>query len=365
MDNTQYCFENPKISWEQKGDVLEVQGILCEVGTYHPVLLIDGKPQKKKQTVRFDEHSITNIHSNLVDNFRLWLTHFHPDVDSIGWSVKYGLSDDNKQIHWKGLVFDKDAIHAILFEGYDKTSMEVFLDLDEEGYVRTGTITGNAFVKQPAISSAVPEVKKIAMEYGGIPLKPELVEILKNKGFTDEELEEVAGLVEDGAVEPPAVGNDPQDPPKDPVEPPVVDEPPKDPETPPAEPPVKEGGKEGNFGAQNMDEMKELKAQLASMQAKFEADNRKELDGIVSQLKGFGVDDPEGLVAGFSTEDKIKTLRAFSEKVVSQMPVVTHAAPTAEQKQQITFERNLAFQEAVKDLCVGDLVEQHLNIKVM
>jgi hypothetical protein len=358
MDNTRYYFNNSSVTWEQKGDILEVEGILCEVGTFHPVMIVDGQPSKERATVIFDEQSIINVHNNLVDNFKLWISHAHTDVDSIGWSVKYGLSEDNKRIHWKGLVFDKDGANKILFEGYDKTSMEIHLDLDDSGYVNTGYIVGNAFVKNPAIQSAIPTIKKIAMEYGGIPLKPELVDLLKSKGFTDEELERVANLIEEGAVQDIPVEE------KSPIE----EEKASPTETTPKEDVVetpKEGSKEGNFGANNMDEVKELKAQLERMNAKFEADNRKELDGVVATLKGFGIDDPEGMVVGFSTENKIKTLRTFSENIVAKMPAIQTPAPTAEQKQQMVFQRSAAFQQAVKDLCVGDLVEQYFNVKVM
>lgn len=348
MAMEQYVFETPPIKWEQKGEVLEADGLLCSVGTFTTE---DGTK------VTFDKSSINNIHSNIQSNFKLWLGHgSHLLDDPIGWSTKFGINDDGESLFWRGLVFDKDGINQIMFEGYDKTSMEILLELDESGYVRSGMLTGNAFVKRPAIEKAIPTLRRVAM---GAPNmtdktpKEKLVESLKAKGLSDEDIETILkdiGMTDepinpegDGTApkqEPPSGGNPPTQAPAGNVTPPVG----------------------GNLGAPNMSEIEDLKNQVASLTQMFSAKKQEEYDTLVGKLKSFGIADPESIVIGLPIDNKIAVLRNFSERVVSQIPLTKPLVVTPEQKATLKATRNVAFQAAIRDLCLEHEVAELLDV---
>ena len=353
----------PKI--EQIGNILKVSGIMMKVGEWTPS---DGT----KTT--FDKNSIAKLYSNITDNLPLWVTHDEAGISCRspnGFSYKAGLVNDDQEIAWEGLVFEKSAIDDIIINGFDGNSIEVDLDLDENGLVTDGHIIGNAFVKDPAVHDEVVNAEFVgvdsrrtfidgttSIEVTGDNLVRAMFDIgtsdiiigtdsdtmaiddgssshvsddiISEENMTGKISDLLAGLSEAERTE---LRGELR------VEtsvPPVVD-------------------------TSELDEalgmVTALEAENADFKAQFEAMHKKKFESLVEKLVEFGIEDPAAITEGLDTKQGVEVLSKFQEKLVKEKPAVTTGDLPAESKD----DRGANFEKLVKDEGLEDMVEKFLN----
>ena len=133
------------------GDVLEVKGMIAEVGTFHPS---DGS------VVIFDKNSIRVLFDSIDGNLKLWMNHVGTACGRVafGWATKFALTNDDTRIVYEGWVFEDVDQKDI-----KTTSNESMLTLDENGVVVDGKFTGIAFVLNPAMPNATVDSRRVNM----------------------------------------------------------------------------------------------------------------------------------------------------------------------------------------------------------
>ena len=324
------------IQTEQLGDVLRTSGVLMKVGQWVPS---DG------EETTFTKESILKIFDSLKNNNPLWITHDEAGIQCrapIGFAYRFGLNDTKEEIHWEGLVFDPDAINSILLEGYDSTSMEADLTLDDNGIVLDGIINGNAFVTNPAVEDETIKAEFVKLDSttqysdGSPSNSTDDVKLqtthMEGKNMPTNLEDLVAGLSDSDKVE---LGK-------------ILG-------TQPAEPtvPVNDGKDE---------KITELEAQFAAVTEEnsglvkqFEEIKTKEFEAICSKLVEFGIAEPQKIAEGINMGQRVEILKQFQESLVKDAPPVTTGDVKDAKKSDAQFE------EMVKETGLGDLVDKFLK----
>lgn len=328
-------FEGP-VKSERLGDILRTSGVLMKVGTWTPS---DG------EETTFTVDSISKLFETLNTSNPLWITHDEAGITCrapIGFAYRFSLNDTGEEIHWEGLVFDSDTINKIIIDGYDSTSMEADLDLDENGIVINGTILGNAFVQNPAVKDETIIAEFVTLDSttqysNGTQPAPDGVKL--NTTFTEGETmptkldEMIAGLSEVDKIELARTF----------------------------------GASTGEPGSSGEDDSKdkkiaELEAALAaevekrgSLEKQFEEIKTKEFEAICGKLVEFGIAEPQKIAEGVDIAQRVDILKQFQESLVKEKPAVT----TGEVKEP--KDPDTKFEELVQETGLGDLVDKYLK----
>ena len=130
--------------------ILRVNGNMITSGTYTSS---DGTE------VKFTPELIRKIFSKVKDHVPYYITHEGAPIVSgakdervpVGYAYKVGLSDDSSETTHEGFVFDAGAKQRVSSD-CDNVSPEIDFVTDDDGNVIDGTLTGLAFVPNPAIN---------------------------------------------------------------------------------------------------------------------------------------------------------------------------------------------------------------------
>lgn len=117
-------------------------------------IITEGKYKSNDGTeVNFTPELITKIFSKVNDHVPLYLLHdgaAGPRIPA-GYAYKVGINEAGSKFVYNGFVFDKNTMSQIELAGLDKGSAEIDFEFDEQGNAVDGTLTGIAFVPNPAI----------------------------------------------------------------------------------------------------------------------------------------------------------------------------------------------------------------------
>lgn len=348
----------PKI--EQIGNILKVSGIMMKVGEWTPS---DGT-----KTI-FDTNSIAKLYGNITYNLPLWVSHDEAGItcrSPKGFSYKAGLVNGNEEIAWEGLIFDKEAIDDIIINGFDGNSIEVDLDLDDNGLVTDGCIKGNAFVKSPAVHDEV--------------VNAEFVDISSSKTFTSgSKTFTVTGdtlvhaLFNDSTTDmiidldsPNSDGIDSKNlednmPSK--IQDLIAgltdverDELRQEFSTSLSTPPVVDTSELDAA----LSTVAALEAENTDFKAQFEAIHQKKYESLVAKLVEFGIDDPKTITDGLDIVQGIEVLSKFQEKLVKEKPAVDVADQSGTGSSG-GIDRGAKFDELIKAEGLEDMVDKFLT----
>ena len=348
----------PKI--EQIGNILKVSGIMMKVGTWTPS---DGTVTK------FDENSIAKLYAGIVENLPLWISHDGAGVSCrspSGFSYKAGLVNNDTEIAWEGLIFNKAAIDDIVINGFDGNSIEVDLDLDPNGLVTDGHIIGNAFVKNPAVHDEVVEVEFVDLSSSRtFTAGDNSVTISGNEFATSLFADNTSGIVTD----------------LDSLDSDSTDS--KDLEE---NMPSKVQELLASLTSGELDELKSevgtsadippvvdtseldaalgtvaaLEAENAKFKTQFEAIHKKKYESLVAKLVEFGIKDPASITEGLDVTQGIEVLSKFQEKLVKEKPAV-EAGDHGTGDSTGGTDRGAKFDKLVKDEGLEDMVAEFLT----
>jgi len=132
--------DSEPIEW-RNSQVLKVSGVTARPGSY---------TSREGVTIPFTPELCKNIFSNSPTLMPTYLT--HDDRDVCGYIYKLGYNKEDDTLCYEGFVFDPLKQKQILSDGFDAVSPEIEFTKDEDGHFVGGIITGNAFVRNPAIS---------------------------------------------------------------------------------------------------------------------------------------------------------------------------------------------------------------------
>lgn len=132
--------DNSPIEW-RNSQVLKVSGVTARPGTF---------TSREGKTIPFTPELCQKIFSESPTLIPTYLT--HDDRDACGYLYKLGYNKADDTILYEGFVFDPNKQKRIVSDGFNSVSPEIEFSKDEDGNFVTGIITGNAFVRNPAIS---------------------------------------------------------------------------------------------------------------------------------------------------------------------------------------------------------------------
>jgi hypothetical protein len=273
----------------------------------------------------------------------------------IGYGVKFGITDDHSDITYSGFVFEESAIKQIVEEGYNCISPEVENEYDEHGELVDSTLLAMAFVKNPAFPGMQVQYAKaafsepddeLASKTGEPMSKAAAIDTLKSKGLTETEIASITQAFE--SVEPAK-----QETPAQQQAPPVQSTPVAHVEqnsTPPAAP--------------DMSALEQRLAEQATVIAQLQQKNedllKTQYNTVRDEVKGLGISDPDDIVKGLPTEQKISILSKMKEKMARTQPMSTPAGqPVSSQSQPVDQRAKMA--ATLKS--IGMTVEEYEKLK--
>jgi hypothetical protein len=312
--------------------ILRVGGTFARQGVYtghSPDLSPDGSPTFKTST--FTSNILQRINDNFKGSVPIYVgNHGYGNAKrpQVGRSFKVGLSETKDEISHEGYVWDEDGQKKIAEEGYDKVSPEFDMKFDSQGNIEDVELTGIVYVKNPAISGTSNQAVAMCFSQG----PSEFIMTGEQNPQNPPPAQPPANNAP--PAQPPA--QPPADPPVlPPAKPPVTQEkpqaPPVEPPVPPAAPANSEVQKKIQYVLDPtlVSKLKDVEEKLAKYEsvipgivAQNEAIKVQQLGDIASDLKQLGVDSPEALVEGFSTDNKIKALTQFKERLVKAAPMI-------------------------------------------
>jgi len=275
------------IVWKSS-EILKVFGTTIREGVY-----VGGKLEgtdtvvKQEAPVQFTPSKIAKIYENITTHVPFYIGHDNSMTRKpVGFAYKFGVSENLDDIKYDGFVFDEEAKHKIIVEGYDKVSPEI--SGDEEH------LLGIAFVKNPAINDT-----EVTME----PI-----------------------VFSAPSTEQPAESAPPTEPPKETA-------PPRE---PPKETPREPRGDSVDI-AKVLTQLEEYRSKYEETSAKMELMMTQQYDSIVAEMKGLGVSDPGSIVRGLPTEQKISVLTKMKENIVMNKPLATppDTSPMSDKKTDV------------------------------
>ncbi len=275
----------------------------------------------------------------------------------VGYGVKFGITEDHNDITYNGFVFDDTAIKQIIEEGYNCISPEVDNTYDEKGELIDSTLLAMAFVKNPAFPGmqvqcakaafSEPPNDELASKTGEPMSKATAIDTLKSKGLTETEIASITQAFE--SAEP---AN--QEAPAQQQAPPVQSTPTAQVEqksSPPAA-----------FDMSTLEQrLAEQATQIAHLQQKNEDLLKTQYTTVRDEVKGLGISDPDDIVKGLPTEQKISILSKMKEKMARTQPMSTPAGqPVSSQSQPVDQRAKMA--ATLKS--IGMTVEEYEKLKL-
>jgi len=132
--------DNEPIEW-RNSKVLKVSGVTARPGTF---------TSQGGKTIPFTPELCKKLFSDSPTLIPTYLT--HEDRDACGYLYKLGYNSADDTILYEGFVFDPVKQQRIQSDGFNSVSPEIEFTKDEDGQFIGGIITGNAFVRNPAIT---------------------------------------------------------------------------------------------------------------------------------------------------------------------------------------------------------------------
>jgi len=142
--------DSKPIEW-RNSQVLKVSGVTARPGTF---------TSQGGKTIPFTPELCQKIFSDSPTLIPTYLT--HEDRDACGFLYKLGYNKEDDTILYEGFVFDPIKQKQILSDGFNSVSPEIEFDKDEDGQFKSGIITGNAFVRNPAITGTKVDANFVA-----------------------------------------------------------------------------------------------------------------------------------------------------------------------------------------------------------
>jgi hypothetical protein len=244
---------------------------------------------------------------------------------TVGYGVKFGITDNKDDITYSGFVFDESAIKQIIEDGYNSISPEVETVYDANGELIDSTLLAMAFVKNPAFPGmqvqfanaafSAPESEELTSKTGEPMSKSTAIGILKSKGLSDTEIETLTQAFESEQAAPQTV---PQSAP--PVTtPPVVT---------PAIPAPTTAAPTDMSGFETR--IAEQAAEIARLTQTNESLLQTQYTSVRDEVKGLGIANPDEIVKGLPTEQKISILSKLKTNMARTQPMSTPTgAPVA------------------------------------
>ncbi len=302
---------------------------------------------------------IEKIYNKIKGPLPLYIKHDERALfrQPVGYGIKFGITEDHTDITYNGFVFDDGAIKQIIEEGYNCISPEVENEYDEQGELVDSTLLAMAFVKNPAFPGMQVQYAKAAFSESqndelasksGEPMsKAAAIETLKSKGLSETEIASITQAFE--SAEPAK-----QETPAQQQAPPVQSTPVVHVEqnsTPPA--------------ALDMSAFEQRLAEQATVIAQLQQKNedllKTQYNTVRDEVKGLGISDPDDIVKGLPTEQKISILSKMKEKMARTQPMSTPAGqPVSSQSQPVDQRAKMA--ATLKS--IGMTVEEYEKLKL-
>lgn len=301
---------------------------------------------------------IEKIYNKIKGPLPLYIKHDERALfrQPVGYGVKFGITDDHSDITYNGFVFDNDAIKQIIEEGYNCISPEVENEYDEQGELVDSTLLAMAFVKNPAFPGMQVQYAKAAFSESqndelasktGEPMsKAAAIDTLKSKGLSETEIASITQAFE--SAEPAKQEALAQQ------QAPLVQSTPaahvEQKSTPPA--------------ALDMSAFEQRLAEQATVIAQLQQKNedllKTQYNTVRDEVKGLGIANPDDIVKGLPTEQKISILSKMKENMARTQPMSTPAGqPVSSQSQPVDQRAKMA--ATLKS--IGMTVEEYEKLK--
>jgi len=302
---------------------------------------------------------IEKIYNKIKGPLPLYIKHDERALfrQPVGYGVKFGITDDHSDITYNGFVFDNDAIKQIIEEGYNCISPEVENEYDEQGELVDSTLLAMAFVKNPAFPGMQVQYAKAAFSESqndelasktGEPMsKAAAIETLKSKGLSETEIASITQAFESAE--------------------PAKQETPAQQQAPPVQstPAAHVEQKSAPPAALDMSAFEQRLAEQATVIAQLQQKNedllKTQYNTVRDEVKGLGIANPDDIVKGLPTEQKISILSKMKENMARNQPMSTPAGqPVSSQSQPVDQRAKMA--ATLKS--IGMTVEEYEKLKL-
>lgn len=369
--------DNEPIEW-RNSKVLKVSGVTARPGTF---------TSQGGKTIPFTSELCQKLFSDSPTLIPTYLT--HEDRDACGFLYKLGYNKDDDTIHYEGFVFDPIKQQRIMSDGFNAVSPEIEFNKDEDGQYTSGIITGNAFVRNPAITGTKVDANFVAFS---APIKEQIEQTKLSDDIKDKMYNQFKMYFEKKD------GND------------MVNYTMKsNPDGTYAFIPTSTEPIVHNFSAEDVAKLKAdhaaeimtLKSKIESFEAqsvapvqvpavmpvtpqittpiaapvapvvapandefkvKYEALLNEKANALVGELRGIGLKEPDKIGVGLTAEQRINVLTSVKENVLKTSPVTTAAVPIVTPAPVSTSESKMA--ELMKANGIGDQFKKYLQPKV-
>ena len=302
---------------------------------------------------------IEKIYNKIKGPLPLYIKHDERALfrQPVGYGIKFGITEDHTDITYNGFVFDDGAIKQIIEEGYNCISPEVENEYDEQGELVDSTLLAMAFVKNPAFPGMQVQYAKAAFSESqndelasktGEPMsKAAAIETLKSKGLSETEIASITQAFESAE--------------------PAKQETPAQQQAPPVQstPTAHVEQKSAPPAAPDMSALEQRLAEQATVIAQLQQKNedllKTQYNTVRDEVKGLGISDPDDIVKGLPTEQKISILSKMKEKMARTQPMSTPAGqPVSSQSQPVDQRAKMA--ATLKS--IGMTVEEYEKLKL-
>lgn len=291
------------IKWKS-AEILKVFGTTLREGTFTGGKATPTGSIEADVPTKFTPDYIAAIYDGISSHVPFVINHKVGNNAHIGYAYKFGVNDSLDDMQYQGFVFDSDAKHKIITEGYDNVSPEI---VEENGVPRLVAI---AFVKNPAISGT---------DVG-----------FEATVFSQPTTNTTSGdnIVSNTPTETPTTNTDvststsTQAPAVSTVTPNItVNVPPT---------PTNTDSTTAADIAALRTQMDEYKMKYEQQAAKTEQILTGQYHALTAELKGLGIEDPSTIVHGLATEQKIAVLTKMKDSIAKNRPLAQPTPSTGE-----------------------------------
>lgn len=299
------------VTWKS-AEILKVFGTTIREGTFTGSKIYPSGIKTSDSPTTFTPAKIAKIYENISTHVPIYLGH-GSDINRrpIGYAYKFGVTDTLDDIRYNGFIFDKSAINKIATEGYDKVSPELSTDDSE--------LLGLSFVPNPAIHGTDADMEIKLFSQGDTKSTPSMTEIVSNQG--SEPAHQTQEIVQPVNTPKPEIQQ---------VKETIIKE---------------QAPDVSALVSQN----EEYKTRYEQATAKIEYLLNQQYEVIAAEVKSLGIAEPEKMVRGLTTEQKISVLSKMKDSIVTTRPLASPTASTTEGKSAIDD----ALESTLKELGVS------------
>ncbi|MCK9326007.1 MAG: hypothetical protein M0P69_11005 [Bacteroidales bacterium] len=302
---------------------------------------------------------IEKIYNKIKGPLPLYIKHDERALfrQPVGYGIKFGITEDHTDITYNGFVFDDGAIKQIIEEGYNCISPEVENEYDEQGELVDSTLLAMAFVKNPSFPGMQVQYAKAAFSESqndelasktGEPMsKAVAIDTLKSKGLSETEIASITQAFESAE--------------------PAKQEAPSQQQAPPVQstPAAHVEQKSAPPAAPDMSAFEQRLAEQATVIAQLQQKNedllKTQYNTVRDEVRGLGIANPDDIVKGLPTEQKISILSKMKENMARNQPMSTPAGqPVSSQSQPVDQRAKMA--ATLKS--IGMTVEEYEKLKL-